>query len=418
MSISPRADVSAPPSIGRAVTRILYVHHGKGIGGAPLSLLYLIRALDRQRFAPTVLCLHESDATELFRREGVETVVDERWHDFSHTNVLWYPWWQLPKILLRALQFPWTYVLARSFFRRRRFDIVHLNTSTLTAVGLAARAEGLRVVWHVREPLHAGYVGLRRALIRRIIHRVADAVVPICRYDASQLIPSERIHVVYNFVDRSVFDPRIDARATREELGLASGQCAVLMLGGINPVKGTAEFVAAAAALLRERDDLRFFIAGAIPDDSFRNRMNGLRVYRDIVFSRIAPEHRQHIRFLGVRSDIPQLLAASDMLCFPSTVPHFARPVIEASAMGRPVIASRLGGPEELVLDGETGVLLPAGDVAALAEAIAALADSTERRQAMGAAGIALAARQFDAEANARSVVALYDALRDSATEA
>jgi glycosyltransferase involved in cell wall biosynthesis len=86
--------------------------------------------------------------------------------------------------------------------------------------------------------------------------------------------------------------------------------------------------------------------------------------------------------------------------------------------MGRPVIASRLGGPEELVLDGETGVLLPAGDVAALAEAIAALADNAESRQAMGTAGMALAARQFDAETNARSVVALYDALRDSATEA
>ena len=393
--------------------RILYVHHGKGIGGAPLSLLYLIRGLDRSRYRPTVLCIHESEAADLFRRDGIDTVVDEALHDFSHTNVLWYPWWQLPKLLLRTWQWPWTFLRARRLLRNGAWDAVHLNTSTLTAFGLAARAEGLRVIWHVREPLQRGYTGLRRNLIRRIIHRTADLVLPICRYDASQLLPSDRIHVVYNFIDFAQFDAALDGTATRRSLGISEAAPVALMLGGVNPIKGTREFVTAAVEVLRDFPDAVFLVAGPVPDDGLRNRISGARVYRDRVLSLIPDAMRSSIRFLGVRSDVPALLAASDLLCFPSTVPHFARPVIEASAMGLPVIASDLGGPQELVRHGETGLLVPSGDAAALAAAMRRILAEADVAASMGKAGIVFAREHFDAARNTAAVVALYDRLFD-----
>lgn len=393
------------------VRRILYVHHGKGIGGAPLSLLYLIRGLDRQRYDPVVLCIHESEAADLFRREGIETVVDERLHDFSHTNVLWYPWWQLPKTIIRALQFFPTYVRFRRFLRRQHFDLVHLNTSTLTAFGLAAHAEGVLLAWHIREPLHRGYFGIRRALIRRIIHRCADLVLPICHYDASQLLPSPAIRVVYNFIDFAQFDAAIDGSLVRNELDVPDGIPIVLMLGGVNPIKGTREFVDAAVRVSRTRPDAVFLIAGSVPDDSFRNRINGLRVYKKDVFRLIPDNAYSQIRFLGIRSDIPNLLAASQVLCFPSTVPHFARPVIEASAMGLPVVASDLGGPRELVLHGGTGLLVPPRDPAALAEAVSRLLEDETLRRRMGERGMALAHERFDARHNTRAVLSYYEDL-------
>lgn len=410
----------SPPRAGTAlfiptnsgpVRSILYVHHGKGIGGAPLSLLYLIRWLDRARYRPVVLCIHESEAAELFRHDGIETIVDESLHDFSHTNVLWYPWWQLPKLLLRTFQFPLTYLRARRMLRAGSFDAVHLNTSTLTAFGLAAKSAGLPVIWHVREPLHGGYLGVRRALIRSIITRCADLVIPICSYDARQLDTSSRVHVVYNFIDFSQFDAAIDGAPTRKLLDIEPEHPVITMLGGINPIKGTLEFVAAAVRLLAEHPDAVFLVAGAIPDDSLRNRMNGLRVYRSTVFAQIPATLRHAIRFLGVRTDIPQLLAASDILCFPSTVPHFARPVIEASAMGLPVIASDLGGPQELVRHNETGLLVPPGDAGALANAMRRLLDEPALAGRMGRSGIAFAREHFDAEKNTAAVVALYDDL-------
>jgi glycosyltransferase involved in cell wall biosynthesis len=125
----------------------------------------------------------------------------------------------------------------------------------------------------------------------------------------------------------------------------------------------------------------------------------------------IPPALRQSIRLIGVRDGIPELLAASTMLVFPSTVAHFARPVIEASAMGRPVIASDLGGPRELVRDGETGLLVPPKDPAALASAMQRLLDNATFARSAGEAGIAFAREHFDAEKNTRRIVQLYEGL-------
>ncbi|MDH7515914.1 MAG: glycosyltransferase family 4 protein [Bacteroidota bacterium] len=394
-------------------TRILYVHHGKGIGGAPLSLLYLIRSLP-QRFEPTVLCLHESEASDLFRREGIETIVLPRIHDFSHTTVLWYPWWQLPKILYRFLHFPFAIERARRFIAARRFDLVHLNTSTLLAFGIAAGREGVKVVWHIREPIARGYFGLRRAFVRRIVATYADAVIAISRYDASQLPAAVPVRVVYNFVDREVFHPGADGSGVRRELGLDEKRPLVLFLGGVNRIKGTKEFVRAAVHVLERKKDVVFAIAGPIPDRSLRTILSGGAKYRKEVEASIPPRHRRAVRFLGVRHDVPALLAASTILCFPSLVPHFARPVIEASAMGVPVIASDLGGPQELVRHEETGLLVPAGDVDALAQAILRLLDNPEEARRFGENGTRFAEEHFDAKKNAQAVIDIYDSLLES----
>ena len=396
--------------------RILFVHHGKGIGGAPLSLLYLIRGLDPNEYEARVACLHESAAADLFRGAGIRTDILHGVNDFSHTNVLWYPWWQLPKTLLRLAQFPMSYVRAKRYFAGVRPDIVHLNTSTLTAAALAAKRCGARVVWHIREPLQSGYFGIRRSIIRRIIARTSDAILPICRYDASQLIQTPNIEVVYNFIDFAQFSSEIDGEEIRTELKAAPGAVVVLMLGGVNPIKGTAEFVTAALKVLETGKNVIFIVAGPVPPASFRNRLNGLSVYAKRLSSAIPEERKAAIRLIGIRSDVPKLLAASDILCFPSTVPHFARPVIEASAMQVPVIASDLGGPQELVVHEETGLLVPACDTDALASALIRLIDDPDLRKRFGRAGRVLAKEKFDAEKNTRQVIGVYRHLMEKSS--
>jgi len=392
----------------RFLVRILYVHHGKGIGGAPLSLLYLIRGLDRSRYMPVVLCLRESQAADLFRRDGLETVVMESIKDFSHTNVLWYPWWQFPKTLYRAAMIPVSYVRARSFLKNTPFDIVHLNTSTLGAFGMAAKREGCRVVWHIREPVARGYFGVRRWWIRRTIDRNADAIVPICRYDASQLRQSGRITVVYNFVDFRVFDASRRAPDLRKQLEIDPDAKIVLMLGGSNPIKGTEQFVRAAVQIAERQPGAVFLIAGEIPGNSFRERLNGRTAYHRRTVGSIPGALTDRIRFIGVRNDIPDLLAEAYLLCFPSTTPHFARPVIEASAMGKPVVASDLGGPQELVRNGETGLLVPPCDTGALALAMERLLSDSLLAQTMGRNGLEFARVHFDAETNTRAIQEVY----------
>ncbi|MFZ4695007.1 MAG: hypothetical protein ACOYMV_07770, partial [Verrucomicrobiia bacterium] len=76
---------------------ILYVHHERAIGGAPLSLLYLIRQLDRTRWSPRVICLREGPAAELYRKEGLPVRVVPG-PDLSHTELVWFRWWQFPRL--------------------------------------------------------------------------------------------------------------------------------------------------------------------------------------------------------------------------------------------------------------------------------------------------------------------------------
>lgn len=392
---------------------ILYVHHGKGIGGAPLSLLYTIREIERSAYEPTVFCIHESEATDLFRREGIEVIVRPEFKDFSHTNVLWYPWWQFPKTFIRLLHVFIDAMRLAKFFRKHQFEIVHLNTSTLLSFGLAAKRCGIPVVWHIREPLHHGYFGIRRFFIRRIIHRCADAVIPISHYDASQLLPSDRIHVVYNFIDFNQFDHQKSPTALRSELAVGEATPVVLMLGGFNKIKGTFVFVKAAVKILRELPDALFLIAGDIPDATMRNRLNGRWSYVRRVRKAIPQDFANRIIALGNRSDIPELIAASSVLCFPSTVAHFARPIIEASAMAKPVVASDIGGPRELVLNNETGFLVPPGSPDKLAQALLRLLRDEELRERVGKAGLDFAQRNFDAKKNIRQIMDLYRQLME-----
>ncbi|NOY06822.1 MAG: glycosyltransferase family 4 protein [Chlorobi bacterium] len=388
--------------------KILYVHHGKGIGGAPLSLLYTIRGLDRSRFEPMVLCIYDSEAVDLFRREGITTFVSKGIHDFSHTNVLWYRWWQAPKILFKALMIPVSYWKAKRFLRLHPVDIVHLNTSTLFAFAAAA-SKTTKVVWHVREPLARGYLGVRKAIVRRCIHRYADAVIPICRYDAEQLIPSPKIRVVYNFIDFSVFDRNMDGDSVRARYEIGPTEKVVLMLGGVNPIKGTKEFVRAAERILAEYSDYWFLVAGEVPEKSMRAILSGKWKYAREV-NRIVEgiPRRERIVFTGNVSRVVPYIAAADLVCFPSTVPHFARPIIEAAAMARPVVASDLGGPRELVVPGKTGLLVEPGNPDALAEAITAILEKPEVASAMGEEGCRFAREHFDAAKNIQLIMDIY----------
>jgi glycosyltransferase involved in cell wall biosynthesis len=366
-----------------------------------------------------VVTLKPGPVVDLYRAEGIETRVEEGISDFSHTTLEWYggrAWWRLPGKLLR---------IPASIRRTRRLveevapDLVHLNSSTLAPVALGCARAGVPVVWHIREPLARGYLGVRRGLIRRVIHRHAVRVVAISQHDADQLIPSERICVIHNFVDFDQFDRDLSGDAVRAELGIDLGAPVVVMLGGIAEPKGTLVLMRALPQLLRQVPNVRVIVAGPPPRRLNEPGLKGLAkrllrvdAYQKAVadaLGRLDAQARNAITFTGIRQDIPAVLAACDCLAFPSVVPHFARPIIEAAAMAKPAVASDLGGPRELVVDGETGVLVPPDDPDALADALADLLGDRDRAREMGEAAYRRARAMFDANTNAAATIALYD---------
>ena len=397
--------------------RILYLHHGGAIGGAPLSLFYLLEQLDRRIYDPVVIVLKPGPVVDLFQSASIDTHVVGDIFDFSHTELEWYgqerTWWRLPRQMLRYLP---SIRACRREIRRVRPDLVHLNSTTLAAAGRAARLEGVPVVWHVREPIAAGFLGLRRAWLRRRIHRDASRVVAISEYDAAQLRPSPRVRVIANFVDRFRFDRQLDRMEARRALDIRESGRVVTMLGGVSPAKGTLTFVRATTEVWTRFPDTTFVVAGPAPTrrevgvpGALARRVLGIGVYDEQVSSAAAEGLTSgRLRFLGVRTDVPRVLAATDVLAFPATAPHFARPVIEAGAMAVPVVASRIGPASELVADGVTGHLVPPNNERALAAAIVDLLASPEKARRMGEAGYVQARQLFDAATNARRTFELY----------
>ena len=399
--------------------RILYIHHGGGLGGAPISLLSLLRQLDRTMYEPVVLCLRDGPAAEMHRREGIHTIVARGVDEFSHTALEWYGGFDLWRLPGKVLHFWPSMIRTRRYLRELKPDLVHLNSSTLAACARAARREGVPVVWHIREPIADGYLGLRRAWLRHHIHRDAGRVIAISQYDASRLIRSERVRVIANFVNFAEYDRSIDGLAARGRLELTPAQHVVTMLGGVARPKGTLHFVRALPQVRRAVPNVRFLVVGTPPRvgasqplRSFIKFLLAADAYdRAVMAASSSALSGGYLRFTGIRTDIPQVLAASDVVVFPSVVPHFARPIIEAGAMAKPVVASRLGGPLELVVEGKTGVLVAPNDSAALADAIVELLRDPERAAAMGEAGYVRARECFDAAKNAHATFALYEEL-------
>jgi len=400
----------------KARRRVLYVHHGGAIGGAPLSLLALLEQLDRSRYEPVVLTLGPGPMIDRFRASGIETHVARGIVDFSHTALEWYGGADLWRLPARLARFGPSVAVSARYLRRLRPDLVHLNSSTLAAPARAARRAGIPVVWHIREPLADGYFGLRRGWLRHRIDRDASRVIAISEHDASHLRMSGKVRVIPNFVDFTVFDRGLSGADARRALALPPTAPIVTMLGGVAHPKGTLTFVRALPLVRAAVPGVRFLVAGPPPavGSSSWARALAKRVLRVDAYARqlLAACHSfgdGDLDFLGVRTDIPRVLAATDLLAFPSVVPHSARPIIEAAAMARPVVASRLGGALELVEDGVTGRLVAPADPRALAEAVVAILRDRPTARAMGEAGYARARAQHDAATNARSTFAVYE---------
>ena len=150
------------------------------------------------------------------------------------------------------------------------------------------------------------------------------------------------------------------------------------------PLKHVDDLLRAAAVVRRDRPGLRLVVVGDGPQ----------RAVLEAEAERLGL--RGAARFLGERADIPELLAAMDVFVHPSESEGHPNAVLEAMASGLPVIAAAIPGVDELVRDGETGVLVPPGDPAELARAIGALLDRPDLAGELGLAGQALIARQFD----------------------
>jgi starch synthase (maltosyl-transferring) len=243
-----------------------------------------------------------------------------------------------------------------------------------------------------------GQEGRARRTLNRATAPLADRIICVSarvRDYAEQVIglPPARLVVVPNGIDLARYTLK-----TPQAAGTGSQPVQIGYVGRLDPVKGVTHLLGA-AALLRESAPSLAWALTLVGDGSERAALEA---------EAAALELAERVRFLGARSDVPALLPTFDLLVLPSLYEGMPNVALEAMASGLPVVATAVGGTPEVVLHGETGLLVPPAEAAALAGALAALAVDPARRARLGAAGRARVERHFTIDAAVRRTEALY----------
>jgi glycosyltransferase involved in cell wall biosynthesis len=224
--------------------------------------------------------------------------------------------------------------------------------------------------------------------VDRLLRRVTDGFTVNARAIGDILVRREhvdpsRIHTVYNGVDLSLFDPlRVDG-AARRRFALGEEVPLIGIVGRFDPVKDHATFLRGAALVTRQLPHARFLIVGSGPLDAQLHRLvDRLGLAASVLF-------------MESQSDVAAAFAAMDVVVVSSQYEGCCNVILEAMAMGKPVIATAVGGNPELVVPGHTGLLVPAQDSHAMANAIVRLVKTPHDARAMGRAGRQRIEQQF-----------------------
>jgi glycosyltransferase involved in cell wall biosynthesis len=276
--------------------------------------------------------------------------------------------------------------------RTRGIALVHTNTSVTLGGAAAARIAGIPHVWHVRE-IYAGFERWFPAYRRLLL--TADALPCVSRATCEQFDADPAALTVYDGL--AVTPGRAPRAAARAALGLPDEALVVAVLGRISGWKGQD---VALRALAHLPEDAVLLVAGEPWRGEERHLRELARLAQDLGVA-----HR--VVFAGFVGDVSLVYGAADVVAVPSKQPDpLPNAALEAAASGCCVVASEHGGLPEILRDGETGLLVPPGDPAALAAAIAG-AD----REHLGAAAAADVAQRFDPKRMLDQIQHLYDTL-------
>ena len=396
--------------------KILYVENGIGYGGAIICLRHLVRHLDRNRFEPLVVTGRTSPDYQAIANEA-------RWHyipDRHFDNV------SLRRRLAKqawlnkvpSLHFISKQLLARGddlfnflpFFLRLlwlakcfRVDLIHANNEPFCnrAALLVAKVLQIPCICHIRGGDHEG------SQLMQWTYSLPDHFISVSHWVAKSLqenlhIAANKISVVYDGIALEKLNIYADGIQFRDAYHVANDDFAVGLVGLLIPWKGQVLFLEAAKLLRSKIPCLKMLIIGGTPDDCI--------AYEALLRQRVKDEQlTEMIIFTGHISSMETVYNGLDVVLSASTQPEpLGTVVIEAMAMGRPIIAPNHGGAAEMIRHDETGLLFDPGDMQSLANAIEKLCCSKSLRVKLGENARSAALKSFAVEDHVRHIQSIY----------
>lgn len=396
--------------------KILYCENNVDgtIGGSYYSLFYLVTNLDRNIFHPIVVFYRDNEFVSHLKTKGIETYVFKRYEPLNFMGgidkescghhmrrVFARPPQKIVNItrrlFLSAFQKVW-------FLKKNMISLVHLNNSILYNHDwmLAARISGIKCITHERGinekfPFAARYFGRRLQAI-------------ICISNAVQVNLHEKIRLTNSLVIHNGLDPTdmkvtMEPEKVRRMYGIEPHDHVIGVVGNIKAWKGQ-DVAIKALSLIRQRfDEVKCFFVG----DTSRDDLS----FADEV-RRLVDEFnlKNNVIFTGFQKNVANFINAMDVVIHTSVLPEpFGRVILEPMALKKPVIATNIGAPPEIIVDRKTGLLVPPRDPFSLSEAVALLLENPIRAKGMGEEGYSRLVDNFSLAKNISKTTTLYDRL-------
>ncbi len=363
-------------------------------GGAETALFHLLLGLDRERFRPHLVCLRNEPgiiARELQSR-GIPLLCGLSRGKFD--PLVGYR-------LMRALG--------------KRLDILYCldHHNVLFWAPYLLHLVNIRanmVICHQTRDLN-GRPRFRitdRPALRRMQRIIVVAHKQKSHLVEQERLPAERIEVIHNGISPADFADlgaqQADRARIRREWGLTEEHRVAIIVALLRPEKNHARFLRVARTVAERIPEARFVVVGdGLERSSLESYARALGI-GDIV------------RFVGIRRDVPRLLAASDVVTLTSDEEAFPLALLEGMAAGRPIIATRVGSLDEMVIEGETGHLIPVDDERSFADALHRVLFDRARAEAMGRAGRLFVHQHFTVEHMVRAHERLFERLLQEAS--
>jgi len=374
--------------------KVFFLLDSLNVGGTETQAVELAIRLDSERYDVTLGCLRARGPL-LEKLAGTAVSVREFYPKGGFDSI--HGMYQMFRLAI--------------FLRRGGFQIVHTHDLYANLLGIpAAVIARVRVIISSQRDLsHLDLYKTRRRVWLRRLQGLSTAVLTNANAVRDAVLTEnhfapQKVRVIYNGVDMERF-----SRESRDRAGLAPGGARelgqdkekwIVLVGNMHSdVKGHPWLIAAAGAITREFPETRFVLAGdGAERKNFEHQVAELGLERNFLF-------------LGRRDDVPRVLACCDVAVLPSKAEGLPNAVLEYLAMGLPTVASRVGGNEEVVQDGKTGLLVPPEDSSALAGALLRLLRDPGFAASLGKKGREYVASEFSFERMIANTDQLYTEL-------
>ena len=372
-----------------------------GVCGSEQALYVLLKGLDKERYEPIVAVPSPGPLKQRLSEMGIKTLVSP--------VMIWMPLKQMPFLRFMAKYYtllPWRILKIAHLTRREKVDLVFSNELLLLEGGISARLMRLPHIYHVHNAFFSTYFRtyLPVGFIKWLTLKLADRMIFVSQRQMQELFNNQaqgnKFKVATQGFDAQYFLPDKERDiAWRRNIGISESSPLVVLIAASARNKGQEDFLRAASIVKESMPATQFAIIGS-GDRRYLKELKDLAMQLGL---------EDNVFFVDFMEDIAPVYGSLDVLVCASLKETFGRTIVEAMLAGKPVVSTRCGGPEEIVIDEVTGFLVPVKAPQELARSILKILEDRDLAQQMGREGRKRAESSYSMQSYALHIQDIID---------